>query len=49
MTIYITDQPLGMTGPDMVVISPVLFAVGLGVLTILALLVIGGSPWWRRS
>jgi hypothetical protein len=47
MPIYITDEPLGLTGLDLVTISPVLFAVGLGVLTILALLAIGGSPWWR--
>ncbi len=44
MMIYITDGPLGMTGPDCVTISPWLFAVAIGVLLLLALYMIGAGP-----
>lgn len=49
ISIYITDQPLGMTGPGMVTISPWLYALGLGVLLILFLLFVARLPsWWHN-
>lgn len=45
MTIYITDQPLGMTGPDIITISPIIFALTLFALTVFGLLVIGKLRW----
>lgn len=48
ITIYITDQPLGVTGPGLVTISPWWYAAGLGILSILLLLFLGGIPsWWH--
>lgn len=47
LTLYITDQPLGMTGPGMVTISPWWFAAGLGILSILFLLLLGRLPGWQ--
>lgn len=49
ISIYITDQPLGMTGPDLVTLSPWLYATGLGILLILFLFFVARLPsWWHN-